>query len=110
MVEWCDIGTNNKCRGTTMKKDFWYIVLSLTIHPIAIVVARSFEVPFSVLPCLYCVIAVILGVGTIKIMAINKISREHIDTFSVLHFSLLLFTGGYVLVIYFLRDLAKYSI
>jgi hypothetical protein len=110
MVEWCDIEANNECRGTTMKKVFWYIVLSLTMHPIAIIVTSSFEVPFSVLPCLYCVIAVILGVGTIKIMATNKISREHIDTFGVLHFSLLLFTGGYVLVIQFMRDLAKHCI
>ena len=87
------------------------LVLSFLLHPIAYAAMWSFlDVPFLVIPCLYFVIAVTLGVRTIKLMAKNKIRREYIMTFGVLNFTLLLGTCGFLLLIQLLRNTASHCI
>jgi hypothetical protein len=105
-----DVARSNK--GVSIRKNtLCYILLSLMLHPVAFVVMSFFlNVPFLIIPCLYCVIAIILGVRAIKLMETNRIHRAYIITFGVLNFSIFLGIAGLTLIVQLLRSTANHII
>jgi hypothetical protein len=105
-----DVGRSDR-RVFIRKNTLCYILLSLVMHPIAYAVMwYSMKVPFLVIPCLYCVIAVIFGVRAIKLMERNGIHRAYIITFAILNFSILLGVSGLAFIVQLLRFTAQHII